>query len=101
MGPARSERQAVKRDANGDILQRVAALFFIAGAIVTAAINFLHPRTKNIPFGRARLGLRMIAHTGGAVWVLMHLFLAFRIRTLAISSARPRPGGKPTAPGRS
>ena len=100
MGAARSERQAVKRDSNDDIHQRVAALSVIVGAIVTAAINFLHPWTENIPW-TARLGLRMIAHTGSPVWVLVHLFLAVGIRTLAISSARPRPGGKPTAAGRS
>lgn len=65
--------------AKGDVLQRAASLFFIAGAILTVVFNLLHPRATDGTFDNPEPFLKAAADAGLAFYQLDHLLLALGI----------------------
>jgi hypothetical protein len=68
-----------------DVLQRIAGVSFIAGALIVIAANAAHPRVGDPSDYHAVL--QMIADTRGGYWEAVHLFLAMGMWALAAGFA--------------
>ncbi|MFQ5814743.1 MAG: hypothetical protein ACE5I2_16315 [Anaerolineae bacterium] len=68
--------------AKGDVLQRLAGVSFIVGAIVTGVFNILHPRISDPTDMQAFI--QGVADNNGGFWEVDHLLLAVGVWALMI-----------------
>ena len=87
-----------QKAAKGDVLQRIAGVSLILGAIVTGVANALHPMVDDP--NNAQLLVNKVAETRGGFWEIDILFLALGIWLLTLGLAgvyRSIPSGAASA----